>query len=69
MTEGITLRACEAKQPLPLEWVTESLLLSDVLDINEFQALDLLITGKLVFRGVALDCRGLLRNNLPHRGV
>jgi len=45
VTEPISLRTCEAKQILPAAWVAETMLLSDILDFNEFQALDLLVAG------------------------
>ena len=45
-TEPILLRGQEGTGVVPNLLVHESLLVSDILDVNEFQALDLLVTGK-----------------------
>jgi hypothetical protein len=45
ITEPIHLRGHEGKRVLSAQMVNETILLSDILEINEFQGLDLLITG------------------------
>jgi hypothetical protein len=44
--EGLYLKGYDTKQTLHPQIVNETLLLSDVFDINEFLALDLLSTGE-----------------------
>ena len=45
-TEGIYLRGHETKKILQANIIQEALIMSDMFDINEFQALDLLTVGK-----------------------
>lgn len=49
ITEPINLRGFEGSRILSSTTVNETILLSDILEINEFQALDLLVTGRNIF--------------------
>jgi len=45
VSEGLYLRGYDTRQNLHPQLVNETILLSDIFDINEFLALDLLSTG------------------------